>query len=152
MKKTTKIPAKVQSFNEGEDPKMEISDDGLVYEPVKGQKVDVTYWVRYPSYDFIFGVPAKDNPYSKLEVGFFQYRNTKHKKVMMGLYVDCNELEEIAYGFAKIVEISKLMKTELWKKHKANKAKANEVEMPIPKSNIPMPTQKVKKLPKSKKK
>ncbi|MDF1498542.1 MAG: hypothetical protein P1P85_04290 [Patescibacteria group bacterium] len=76
--------------------------DELIYEPVKGEKINVVSWVRYPSYDFIFGCPAKDNPMSKNEVAFFQFRDTRTKEVKQGFYLDKTELDEMIDGFSKI--------------------------------------------------
>ena len=139
MEKAKKIPTKIESFEEGKAPEMVVSDEGLTYEPRKGEVVDVMYWVRYPSYDFIFGVPAKESKYYEKEVGFFQLRNTKAKRVMVGVYVDCNELEELAYGFKKIVNISKLNRPEIWQSYQ--KRKVQETSVPIPKSSTPTATQ-----------
>lgn len=74
----------------------------MKYELKKGEVLDVFYWVKWPSYDFIFGKPAKDNPYKKQEAAFFQYRNRKKKKVICGFYLDKNELQEIKKGFNKL--------------------------------------------------
>jgi hypothetical protein len=140
-----KIPTTIEKYPDGEKPETLLSDDGLTYEPKKGEVIDVVYWVQYPSYDFIFGIPNKDHPLANTEVGFFQIRNTKTKRIMAGYYVDCNEAEELAYGFKKMVEVSNLITPELWKKHRANKAKAQETEIPLPRTNTHLPTQEEKK-------
>ena len=72
---------------------------------VNGEKIDVLYWVRWPGYDFIFGVPNKSNKNYGIEAGFFQYRNKAKKKIVCGFYVDKKELEELAAGFTKIKEL-----------------------------------------------
>lgn len=118
--KINKVPTKIATYNEGDMPNVVLDENGVTYEPRKGEIVEVFYWVRYPTYDFIFGVPHQSNPNYGSEVGFFQYRNTKRKKVMMGVYVDCAELEELYLGFMRINEISKVMRPDLWKKHYEN--------------------------------
>lgn len=66
------------------------------------EAIDVLLWHRWPSYDFIFGVPAKTNKYRKEEVAFFQYRDVRAKKVKCGFYVDTEELEILLRGFIKL--------------------------------------------------
>lgn len=66
------------------------------------EKIDVIMWARWPSYDFIFGVPAKGNPYFGEEAAFFQFRDTRRKEVYEGFYVDAVELKCIIKGFTKV--------------------------------------------------
>lgn len=66
------------------------------------KQIDVLLWVRWPSYDFIFGIPAKTNPLRGKEAGFFQYRDVRHKKVIKGFYFDKEELRCLIKGFQKI--------------------------------------------------
>lgn len=117
-----KIPAKIESFNQGSLPEVEVAEDGLQYEPQAGELIDVAYWCRFPSYDFIFGVPHKSNPKYAKEVGFFQYRNTKHKRTLMGFYVDCNELFELFKGFDSLLNMSKMMRPEMWQQHEKDRS------------------------------
>lgn len=101
------IQNKPKSYKEGsvEDQTIVVEDE-FVIEPVKGEKVNVIYWVRYPSYDFIFGVPDKSSPKFGKEVGFYQFRDTRNKKVEAGLYVDVQELNELLEGFKKMKEFA----------------------------------------------
>lgn len=116
-----KIPEQIETYPEGSVPDMSMHPDGLVYE-LKGEKIEVCYWIRYPSYDFIFGTPHKSSKYNEKEVGFFQFRNTKNPEAKpMAIYVDCAELEELTTGFSRLSEVSKLMQPKLWKIHQYKK-------------------------------
>ena len=66
------------------------------------EKIQVRYWSVYPKYDFIFGVPTKKNKLYKTEKAFFQYRDTKNKKIKAGFYLDENELNDMIKGFKLI--------------------------------------------------
>lgn len=141
-----KIPKKIETYEEGNPPaKSTLDDDGVTFEPEDGQPIQVLYWVQYPSYDLIFGVPLPENPYSKTEVGYFHVRDSRTEKIKSGYYLDCNEAEEFLQGFKKIVEVGKLISPELWNKHKINKAKSPQTEMPLPRSNTQKDTRKQKK-------
>lgn len=99
-----KIPNKVKKYEEDRNAGCEITEweDPVIYEPVKGEKINIVSWVKYPSYDFLFGYPDKTNPKSKKEVAFFQFRDTRAKKINQGFYLDECELNEMIEGFAKI--------------------------------------------------
>ena len=98
-----KIPNKVKTYKEGKEPGCKKVDfDELIYEPEKGEKINVVSWIRYPSYDFIFGYPADDNPKAEKEVAFFQFRDTRAKKIKSGFYLDATELDEMINGFSLI--------------------------------------------------
>ena len=73
----------------------------LVYRKGK-DKIEVLYWQRYPSYDFIFGFPARSNRLYGKEAAFFQYRDTRHKKIISGFYLDKTELKQFVRGFNMI--------------------------------------------------
>lgn len=77
-------------------------DELADYEPKDGERIKVVLWSRWPSYDFIFGFPAKDNPMYGTEYAFFQYRDTRQKKVLSGFYLDVEELNTMLEGFKKI--------------------------------------------------
>ena len=79
----------------------------LRYFPSKNEEIDVLYWQRYPTYDFIFGVPVKTNKYYGQEAGFFQYRDTRAKRVYAGFYVDKIELKQLAKGFNMLLKSSR---------------------------------------------
>lgn len=111
------IPAEPISYEPGSMPGDTTVPLGeTFYEPVKGEKILVTRWVVWPGYDFIFGVPAKDNPHHKLEAGFFQFRDTRAKTVRSGFYVDLEELNNLLVGFASIEQMSREHSPHLWKK------------------------------------
>ena len=87
-----------------------------IYEPVKGDKVIILLHSIFPSYDFLFGIPDKANSNYGKEVAFFQFRDTRKKKINEGFYLDKEELEDFVKGFGLIKEISKMQRPELWKK------------------------------------
>lgn len=64
--------------------------------------IEVLMWHKWPSYDFIFGVPHKSNPHYGVEKAFFQYRDTRKKEVKQGFYLDQIELDAIVNGFKKL--------------------------------------------------
>jgi hypothetical protein len=90
--------------------------DTLTYSPAEDELINVVLWCRYPSYDFIFGVPDKSSPKYEKEVGFFQFRDTREKKVKMGIYCDVNECLELINGFTKIKNYGTTTKHHLWQK------------------------------------
>lgn len=102
------------TFQEGNNPPEIDTSQGMVYEPVQGEKIHILFWVRYPSYDFIFGVPDKENPKHEKEIGFYQYRDTRAKKIMQGAYFDIEEVEEMIEGFKRILEFSIEHSSHLW--------------------------------------
>ncbi len=106
----------VKTFKHGE---------AFEYEVAKGEIVLVHKWVRFPSYDFIFGTPRKDSPRYKEEFGFFAFRR-KENGVYRGwsIYVDQTELKEMVSGFMRIIECSECIRAPEWKEY--NKTK-NEV-------------------------
>lgn len=112
----TKIANKPIAYKENtvEDHAKELPDP-LTYDIREGERILVYGWFRYPAYDFIFGVPAPDNPHYGQEVGFFQYRDTRTKEIRQGFYVDCQELLEMVEGFSKIFNISKATRPEMWR-------------------------------------
>src|SRR3990167_3379649 len=69
--------------------------------------IDVLCWNRWPNYDFIFGVPASGSRYYNDEAAFFQYRDTRRKRVKCGFYVDKRELAILARGFKILEKYSK---------------------------------------------
>lgn len=115
-KKILKIPSEVATYASAtEKIATYISPtDKLIYEPTKGEVIDVIFWVRYPDYDMIFGVPEKSNARFEKEVGFFQLRDTRAKTVKKGFYIDIAECEELIKGFTKILEVSKEHSKHLW--------------------------------------
>ncbi|MCK4636181.1 MAG: hypothetical protein KAT32_04950 [Candidatus Moranbacteria bacterium] len=103
-----KIPNKIETYKEDKESGVIIEDIGqLVYEPVKGEKINIVSWIKYPSYDFLFGFPDKTNPKSEKEVAFFQFRDTRAKKIKAGFYLDECELDEMIDGFNKIKKYRK---------------------------------------------
>ena len=66
------------------------------------EKIKIKLWCKWPSYDFIFGIPTKKNRHYKIERAFFQWRDTKKKKVKAGFYLDEVELNQIIKGFQLI--------------------------------------------------
>ena len=115
------IPKKIVTYDEGKNPPDEQdirNSDNTFYYRNKDEKIEVIYWVRYPAYDMIFGIPVKgENKKYKKEVGFFQFRDTNAKKIREGFYLDVVEVLELVRGFARMVDISKDNSPELWKKY-----------------------------------
>ena len=104
-----KIPSEVRSFKNKTGRSYVKNYAGLLpYEPEKGEHIDVRYWHRWPSYDFIFGVPDPRNPNYNQEAAYFVYRDTRTKKVKCGFYVDTRELEVLAQGFKELLRIHRL--------------------------------------------
>ena len=78
----------------------------LEYRCSSDEEIDVILWSRWPSYDFIFGIPTKRNKFYGEEYGFFQYRDTRHKKVHEGFYVDLEELRILSRGFERLFKLA----------------------------------------------
>ena len=115
MPKQFKIDNEPKSYKEGTYPKMPDEGDEVVYEPTKGEKVNVELWVRYPSYDFIFGVPDKSSCRHKKEISFFQFRDTRNEQARVCFYLDITETEEMIKGFTAVLKKSKENSKHLWK-------------------------------------
>lgn len=105
----------IEKYEVGKPPKQLSGIEEIIYEPRKGEIVNVIYWVRYPEYDFIFGVPDQSSPKHEKEIGFFQFRDTRAKKVLAGCYIDIEECKEMIIGFSKILDFSKENSKHLWK-------------------------------------
>lgn len=121
-----KIPTIIETYAQhGKEPKRVLTDEPYEYEVVKGEKILVHYWVKYPTYDFIFGTPAPDNPHYKKEFGFFQFRKMTDGKAMAGwnIYVDQDELEEMQKGFTKLMDVSHATRLKEWSERNAKKHK-----------------------------
>lgn len=107
--KLYQIPSEVQTFKPGHGSSYVKRYAGMMrFEPTKGEVIDVRYWHRWPSYDFIFGVPTRINPHYKNEAAYFVFRDTRRKKVRCGFYVDTRELEVLADGFKELLRIHRL--------------------------------------------
>lgn len=125
-----KIPAIIERFAEGTRTRcIEIDDKFIDYSTADGHKICVYHWCRWPSYDFIFGIPDKSNPNYSKEVGFFQFRRFKGKKAVSAwsIYVDFAEAEEMVDGFLKIMQASKKFRFVEWQKYLKNKQKPEVV-------------------------
>ncbi len=109
------IPRKVSPHPVGTLPEPSVlgEDDQILYEPVDGEMVHVQLWVRYPSYDFIFGVPDKASPRYGKEIAYFQFRRVGEAK-HYGLYLDVKESEAMVAGFKAIIRTSKGYAPHLW--------------------------------------
>lgn len=70
----------------------------------KGEEIAVLRWIRWPSYDFIFGVPEPTSKYYKDERGFFQYRDSRKGRRGACLYLDLGELREMVDGFTTLLK------------------------------------------------
>jgi hypothetical protein len=116
-----KIPSTVQTYTEGSVEPQVKKDEHLIYEPNKGEVIDVTLWVQYPSYDFIFGVPAEGNPKYEKEYGFFCFRKRKDGETesYWSVYVDQTELEEMQKGWVEVTAMSRITRQKEWREHDA---------------------------------
>lgn len=117
------IPKVIETYKENTvEPRQEFYDEPLEYFPAEGERILVNLWCRFPSYDFIFGTPAPENPRREKEFGFFQFRKLKEGKAMAGwqVYVDQTELEDMCRGFAKIMEVSRANRKEEWDTYDEN--------------------------------
>ena len=74
--------------------------------------VDVLLWERWPSYDFIFGIPANVSPMAGKEAAFFQYRDSRTKRVKAGFFADEKELKIIIDGFLRCLNAYEHMKSQ----------------------------------------
>ena len=119
MSKVFKIPTHVIKYESGKPPENTDFDE-LIYEPTDGEIINVVRWERYPDYDYIFGVPAKTNPKYKLEVGFFQFRDTRSKLIQVGYYCDILECLGLINGFSIIAKTSQTHSPHLWEKFREN--------------------------------
>lgn len=115
-----KIPTIIEIYDEDPTKPLEtMREEGVIYEPVAGETIHVTFWVRYPHYDFIFGVPTKENPHYQKEFGYFAFRKNREGRLFGGwsIYVDQTELEEMKFGWSRVLEVSERERVEEWKKH-----------------------------------
>lgn len=101
-----KLPSEVVTFAEGSSPTAEEKREvkKLVFETGDGEFANVLLWHRWPSYDFIFGVPMRKSKTWKYERGFFMYRDVRGKKVKAGFWVDFRELRILADGFKRLLQ------------------------------------------------
>ena len=116
------IPADQRPYPAGENPQP--SDDELLsdyaqilYVPRAGEVVHVVYWIRYPEYDFIFGVPDPKNPCYGKEAAFYQFRDSRSPG-NRGVYIDVQECADIVQGFTLLLEKSKTNSPHLWENRK----------------------------------
>ncbi len=119
-----KIATIIETYTESDDkPTIEKSKQPYVFQLVAGEAIVVYLWVKYPSYDFIFGVPAKSSAKYQREYGFFQFRKklADGKFTMWSIYLDQAELEEMKNGFAKLFMVSNSQRKGNWEKYEREK-------------------------------
>lgn len=73
---------------------------GLYYEPSDGEMLEVVQWLRYPSYDFIIGIPTPDSPRAEKEKACLVVRYKTEKSY--ATYFDRQELGDIINGLTEI--------------------------------------------------
>lgn len=115
------IPKKIKTYPPSPDKPEKRTKRLLFYLPNEGEPLRVVKWCRWPSYDFIFGVPCANNPFRKQEAGFFQYRDIRRKKVVEGFYVDKVELKELITGFIAIADLNERFPEEVMTMPKGKK-------------------------------
>jgi len=86
----------------------------------KKEKVLVHGWYRFPSYDFIFGIPDSSSPRYEEEVCYFEYRDSRSDHKGFGIYLDVQELNVMLRGFGLIANLGIEEKNHLWVKHENN--------------------------------
>ena len=81
----------------------ELSTDlpAYTYEMEDGEVIDIIQWCRYPSYDYLFGIPVKGKRPQK-EVAFFCFRQGK---LIKGFYFDSRELTDLVEAMTKIARL-----------------------------------------------
>ena len=87
-----KIPTEVHAYPEGEPPPDTGEFDALEYETRLGDLARVILWKRWPSYDFIFGVPDPSSLRYAKEVGFFQFHDpgpSRYRRGAMSISRSC---------------------------------------------------------------
>ncbi len=111
-----KIPTIIEPYKEGlvETSQAEF-DEPFEHKDARGHNVLVYKWVRYPSYEFIFGIPAPDSPKHELEYSYFEFRKQGGG---WQFYADQNELEEMIQGFIAVLNASQSARPDEW--HKFN--------------------------------
>lgn len=112
-----KVPSVIETYAEtGDVVDVKYNDELVEYEVSKGEVVLVSYWCRFPSYDFLFGVPHKDSPKYEKEFGYFQFRKKREDGSQTGwsIYCDQIELEEMISGFLRILSVSKQERQKEW--------------------------------------
>ncbi len=117
------IPEKLETYVKAPEQNDINSNTIIKYVNLEKQQISVVSWIRYPSYDLIFGVPDKGKRH-KHEIGFFEYRfkNIEGKEKRLSLYVDINECKEIIEGFKLILEKSKSNSSNLWKEYEKSRS------------------------------
>lgn len=116
-----KIPTIIKTYPKNEEPPIhEFSANPYEYFLTEDEKINVVLWVRYPSYDFIFGLPDESSPAREKEFGFFQFRKQDENGNQKGwaVYLDQTELEEMVKGFQNVLKASKNERKEEWENRK----------------------------------
>ncbi len=109
------ISNKLETFEENNPPPPLDPGTILVYEASPKEFVEVTLWERYPSYDFIFGVPTKDSERYNDEIAFFIFRHKNKRQI--GLWIDVQEYHTIVNGFRSIFRRSTVHSPHLWEQY-----------------------------------
>ena len=120
-----KIPIEVETYKEGSlgADRQTLSEEKQVLELVKGEPINIRYWVRFPSYDYIFGTPHKDSwRYKKEFAVFVKRRRNEDMSMSVTLeYLDQTELEEMQKGFTKLMDVSHVERLKEWAERNAAK-------------------------------
>lgn len=73
-----------------------------LFYPKEGEPVRVVLQIKYPSYEFIFGVPDKSSHRHEKEAGFFLFKDHRTDK-SYGHYWDVQELLDVQKGIGRIL-------------------------------------------------
>lgn len=109
------IPNKLETYEENNLPPPLEDGTVLIYKVEPHEFVEVTLWERYPSYDFIFGVPMAGSKRYKREIGFFLFRHFGGKQI--ALWFDVQEYHTIFNGFRSIFRRSTIHSPHLWEQY-----------------------------------
>ena len=113
------IPKEIEKYDPQNPPQALKPNENLEYYPNSQGKVNVMLWVRFPSYDFIFGVPSKfSNTYEK-EATFLAIRDARNG-MNRELWLDIVETEDLIRGLTQALDVSKINSPHLWKKKQAS--------------------------------
>ncbi len=115
---TVQISQHLETYENASDVPFTPPDTEITYFDGEHQLINVVSWIRYPSYDFIFGVPVSGKRYEH-EIGMFCLRkkNDKGNVTTRTIYVDIEECQEIISGLSDVLKLSKKHSPHLWKKY-----------------------------------
>lgn len=85
-----------------DDVQRVISRDKVFFSPKLDERIEVTHWYRYPSYDFIFGIPLGKRAEKEVACMWVRYAGGRQYCV----YFDKQELNDTIEAMSKIKAIN----------------------------------------------